>query len=269
MIHRLAEADRAAATALLRHAPAFNLYLLSNLETYGCNADFCQFWADLDGRGRVRAVLNRYMAGWTLYGLPQADWAGLGAVVDSHPITAQRLQDNPGGVETFLPYLHRYRACWLREEALMRLDQRAFRAVEAQRHISVRRATLDDLPALIAFYADAEQMARPPAAVERPLRDRRIWIAEQEGTVAAAALTNAEIAGQAMIGGVYTAPAARGQGLSQAVVSALCRELLAEGKEPVLYWENPIAGAVYRKLGFHQIGVWRSIRLEIVDADGP
>jgi predicted GNAT family acetyltransferase len=77
----------------------------------------------------------------------------------------------------------------------------------------------------------------------------------------AAALTNAETDSLAMIGGVYTPPEWRGRGLSQAVCAALCADLLAAALTPVLYWKTPSAGAVYRKLGFQTIGVWRAVRL--------
>ncbi|MEZ4640331.1 MAG: GNAT family N-acetyltransferase [Caldilineaceae bacterium] len=75
-------------------------------------------------------------------------------------------------------------------------------------------------------------------------------------------MTIAETADQAKIGGVFTHPRARGRGLGQAVVSALCAELLAHEKQPVLYWVNPIAGAIYRKLGFRTVGNWRAVRLQ-------
>lgn len=128
--------------------------------------------------------------------------------------------------------------------------------------VTVRAATLDDLDRLIRFYADADEMSRRPAGVEDPLRHRRIWLAEADGEICAAALTNAEIREQAMIGGVFTPPAHRGRGYSQAVVSALCQVLMDEGRQPVLYWINPVAGGVYSKLGFRAIGRWRAVRLQ-------
>ena len=130
------------------------------------------------------------------------------------------------------------------------------------RGASVRRALRKDLPALIAFYSDAEHMTRLPGAVERPLRDTRIWLAEWQKQILSVALTNAETKNLAMIGGVYTRPNARGYGLSQAVCSALSAELLSNRKQPILYWETPEAGRVYRKLGFKTVGDWRSVLLE-------
>ena len=123
MIRRLGESDRASVTALLSAAPQLNLYLLGNLEANGFDADFCEFFGDVVD-GRVRGVVNRYMTGWTVYGEADADLGGLGEVVDSYPTVAERLQDNPGGIASFLPYLQRYVASSLTEDNLMAIASR-------------------------------------------------------------------------------------------------------------------------------------------------
>ena len=143
----------------------------------------------------------------------------------------------------------------------MTLETTDFRPQSSASGITIRRADRDDLPALIDLYADAGHMSRSATAVERPLRDTRLWLAEVSGHIRSTALTNAETAELAMIGGVYTPPAFRGQGLSQAVCSALCNDLLTDSKQPILYWDTPAAGAVYRKLGFASVGKWRSVWL--------
>ncbi len=262
MIRALGRADYDGTVRLLGMSPPLNLYMLGNLEKHGFEADFCQFWGDFGDEERAnaapRAVLNRYMSGWSVYGLPDADWGGLAAVMDAHAQAGTRLQDNPGGVTSFLPFLRRYAVEQVTEEELMALRAEDFRPARPPSNCEVRRATLADLDALAALYAEAEHMTRTRAAVERPLRHTRVWAALTGSEMRAAALTNAETSGLAMIGGVYTLPAWRGRGLSQAVCSALCAELLSEGVQPFLYWDTPAAGAVYRKLGFHRVGVWRS-----------
>src|SRR3954464_4603478 len=107
MIRRLGEADRASLNQLLSADEALNLYLMGNLAMIGFDTDFCEFYGDVVDN-RVRAVVNRYMTGWTVYGDDGADWVGLGHLVDAHAVEATRLQDNPGGVPSFTPYLHRY-----------------------------------------------------------------------------------------------------------------------------------------------------------------
>jgi predicted GNAT family acetyltransferase len=267
MIRSLTEADRAATVQLLANAPHFNLYMLGNLEKLGFTNPICEFWGDVverTGVTTIRAVLNRYMMGWTVYGVAESDWSALGAILDQHPAGATRLQDNPGGIDSFLPYLQRYQAEKIKIEEVMALDPADFQPIPAPADVVIRRGTLADLSQLVAFYANAEHLSRSPAAVERPLHDTRLWLAEDAGTIVATALTNAETSHLAMIGGVYTPPAMRGRGLSQAVCSALCAELMAAQKQPILYWDTPAAGAVYRKLGFCATGTWRSVWLHSV-----
>jgi predicted GNAT family acetyltransferase len=265
MIRKLVETDRSTAVALLAESPQMNLYPLGNMEALGFNNEVCEFLGDFaDGTGALRGVLNRYMNGWTIWGSRDADWSALAHAIDTHPIVAARLQDNPGGIDSILPFLRRYRASTVSIEELMSLAPEDFRDVTPPQGVTIRRASMADLPRLIELYRNAGHMRRTPAQIENPLRSRRIWLAEIGQVIPAAALTNAETRDLAMIGGVYTDPAYRNQGLSSAVCSALARELLEERKMPVLYWETPAAGAVYRKLGFRPVGNWRSIRLERV-----
>jgi predicted GNAT family acetyltransferase len=264
MIRPLTAADLPVAVALLMRDPAHNLYMLGNLETLGLGDPICAFWGDFGQHGApgsLRGLANRYMVNWGVYGAADADWPALAGLLDADA-GAARLQDNPGGVPSLLPLLARHRAARVEEEELVQLDAADFRPQPAPPGVEVRRATLDDLPELVALYRDAGSMSRSPLGVERPLRDTQVWVALRDGRIAAAALTNAETGALAMVGGVYTPPFQRGRGLSQAVCSALCAALLASGKTPVLYWENPAAGAVYRKLGFRAVGLWRSVWLE-------
>jgi predicted GNAT family acetyltransferase len=260
MIRRLGEPDRASINQLLSADEAHNLYLMGNLTTIGFEADFCDFYGDVVDN-RVRAVVNRYMTGWTIYGESEADWVGLGQLVDAHAVEATRLSDNPGGVPSFLPYLHRYHADRVIEDQLMELPEGALRPVGPREGFVVRKATLNDLDGLITLYADAGDMARSASGVELPLRDHHLWLGLRHGVVVASALTNAETERLAMIGGVFTRPEWRGNGLSQAVCSGLCMELVATGRKPFLYWHEPAAGHIYAKLGFSAIGTWRSVRL--------
>lgn len=263
MIRRLSEKDRSQVLRLLRRDSSYNLYMISNVEQLGFETDYCIFWGDFakDSDTGLRGLVNRYMLGWSVFGLQGACWSALAQVIDSDSVIASRLQDNPGGVESLLPYLATYETERVVGEEMMVLDAADFRMRSVPEGFEIRRAILADLDALVEFYAEAGLMARSRAAVVRPLRDLRVWIALKRGTLCAAALTNAETEQTAMIGGVLTASAYRGQGLSQAVCSALCCDLLREGKQPVLYWESPAAGAVYRNLGFRAIGTWRSVWL--------
>lgn len=135
MIRLLTEAERPALLALLNNEPSYNLYMLGNLEKLGFDHELCQFWGDFGpselGAAVLRGVINRYMVGWSIYGRPDADWAALAHVLDTHPLQAERLQDNPGGTPSLLPYLQRYTAVKLELEEVMDLPKTNFRPIVA------------------------------------------------------------------------------------------------------------------------------------------
>ncbi len=248
----LREADRAALRSLAGEQPEQNLFLLGNLETLGFGEPFCTFWGDFGADGTLRGVANRYFTGWVVYGRTDADWPALAALIDGDA-NAERLQDNPGGVPSLLPFLQRYTAEQVHVEELMRLAAADFRPQPTPAGWRVRRATLEDLDALATFFTDAGDMSRSRAGTERPLQDGLVYVAENEThEIGAAAMTNALLRRAphlAMVGGVYTTPEQRGRGLSRAVCSTLCASLLADGVTPVLYWKHPAAGHVYRQSG--------------------
>ncbi len=79
--------------------------------------------------------------------------------MDDHPEAGTRLQDNPGGIGSFLPFLRRYAVDQVTEEELMALRTEDFRPASTLPNCEVRRATLADLDALAALYAEAEHMS--------------------------------------------------------------------------------------------------------------
>ncbi len=65
-----------------------------------------------------------------------------------------------------------------------------------------------------------------------------------------------------MIGGVFTPAPWRRRGYASAALTHLCARLLAQGKQPCLFYDNPAAGVIYRRLGFEDIGPWHLVFLE-------
>lgn len=145
---------------------------------------------------------------------------------------------------------------------LCRLPPAAFRP-EAKEGApgEIRRAAVADIPALTALHLAAPDQFENPsgASRERMLRAaltdgwRRIYLAcSPTGQVVAAAQTSAEGRELAVIGGVVTHPAWRGQGYGSAVTAHLCAALLAEGRQPYLFYSrtNGAAARAYEKVGF-------------------
>ena len=86
----------------------------------------------------------------------------------------------------------------------------------------------------------------------RALERQRVILARANGIPVAKAGTNARGFAYDQIGGVYTAPSWRGQGLATALVSRISRELMNEGRKVVLFVkpDNEPARRAYEKAGF-------------------
>jgi predicted GNAT family acetyltransferase len=100
-------------------------------------------------------------------------------------------------------------------------------------------------------------MRRDADSIRRCIEHNRIYITEVDGQVVSAALTNVETKDLAMIGGVFTPEPLRNKGYASAAMSALCTSLISDGRQPCLFYDNPAAGTIYRRLGFAEIGPWR------------
>jgi len=96
----------------------------------------------------------------------------------------------------------------------------------------------------------------------RPIKDGsgRTCFIRRDGRPVSAASSAAETKSMAMVVGVGTLKEYRKRGYASLCVSALCRPLLEEEKAAYLFYDNPDAGRIYRRLGFREIGKWLSAR---------
>jgi predicted GNAT family acetyltransferase len=93
------------------------------------------------------------------------------------------------------------------------------------------------------------------AAVDRRLREERLWVWE-DGDVASMALATRPVAGVVRIGWVYTPVEQRGRGYATACVAALSDHVLTnEANTCILYTElaNPTSNAIYKRVGYEPV----------------
>ena len=74
------------------------------------------------------------------------------------------------------------------------------------------------------------------------------------------AATYAEIPEIGVIGGVLTTPKYQGKGFSKGTLSAICQELLSEGKEVFSRFSIPPAIKMHFGVGFEKVGDWVTLK---------
>lgn len=265
--------DDAAARRFLQDDHGYGLFITGNLLSYGFGYGDVRYWgqfrqhvgaagqADLDLTGLLMFTGESA----TLYAPPGVNVDLLIALALQEPLHFIMGRDDLMDVaEAQAP------------RPVVRTETHYFADLTARRftrseltlpaQTSVRRGTLRDIEGLARLYYGATGFEDLTFAQVRNVMTNRVtrlrtFLVERQGEILAAASTSAESYTAAMIGGVWTAPWARGRGISTTVVGALCGELLRERKRPYLFYltENGPAERVYEKLGFHVTGGWRVI----------
>jgi predicted GNAT family acetyltransferase len=274
MIRLLKEADRWQTLELLIREPAFNLFLIGDIENYGMAAPFQQVWGDFDSRGLLQAVLLRYYNSFLAYAPNHCDLRGFARtirkqmraeILSGHAETIERFQPLLGGgrlKQTHYAELPNTAASLTLSPSFQPLSPSLLPPPTTDASQAMpRKATLADVPAIFALKRQIAEFRLVPTAEEsfrRALsigagRSYLIWA---NGKVVSIASTTAENSRSAMVVGVCTHPDYRRQGLATACIQALCRELLNEGKLLCLFYDNPQAGSIYRRLGFRELGKW-------------
>nr|WP_304362706.1 GNAT family N-acetyltransferase [Bacillus pseudomycoides] len=64
----------------------------------------------------------------------------------------------------------------------------------------------------------------------------------------------------AMVVGVCTHPSHRGRGYASLILQKMIWDFTQEGRTLCLFYNNPAAGRIYKRLGFKDIGTWTMYR---------
>ncbi len=129
--------------------------------------------------------------------------------------------------------------------------------------LKVRRATTFDVRSLFPLqreYEKEEVLLNPEKfnstasflTLQKNLRKELIYLAEIDGVPVAKAGTNARGINYYQIGGVFTLPSLRGQGIGRAIMQVLMWEIAQKKKHLSLFVKrsNPAAIKLYTNLGF-------------------
>ncbi len=280
MIRRLTEGDREQVLDLLIPESALNLLIIGDIENNGFEAEFQELWGDYAPDGKLRAVLLRYYGSFIPYAPGEFDLDGLARVLLRHKDLMTALSGLDRVIRPFeaypglVPENARKRALFFVElrdaERLAGPVRKLPGSAELGREPAGKgrgllgepeRVTADDVPAFLELWRQVEGFVLTEDAERSSRREleqgaSRVYVFREGGRVVATVKTTAETDSAAMIVGVATHPGYRRRGLATRLLIRLCRELLAEGKRPCLFYDNPRAGGIYRRLGFTDVGMW-------------
>ena len=258
MIRRLIETDRQKTMEFVSQKPAENVFIIGDIEGHGFHSTIQTLWGDFNVQGNLRAVLLKYDTSFIIYAPKDFDAKGLANIVNTDS-TFSYLSGMEEIVNKLTPYITKqlkkprvlYYAKCESDELLPSIPS----------EITLERAQVEDAQAIISLMKAIPEFAAGNYSVENKKVQLgkglgRAYFIKEQGTIISCASSTAENSQSAMIVGVGTLPQYQKRGLATHCMSMICRELLVENKMLCLFYDNPSAGVIYKRIGFVDIGKW-------------
>ncbi len=264
MIRKLVEADRKQLLEFVCKKPAENLFIIGDVEAFGFGNEFQTIWGQFNDSEELVAVLLKYETNYIPYAEGQYDIYGFAEIINSDPNMRELsgLKEVVEKLEPLIPKKKRsgnsfyYAKC-----------QRLLEIKSDEKIVKVEKLSLDELEENVDLLKGVPEFQTSNITVESKKRTiqngtGRTYFIRVNGEMATTASSTAENSTSAMIIAVATKEKFKRQGLATDCMIKLCKDLLAEGKELCLFYDNPAAGKIYKRLGFEDIGFWNMYRYE-------
>ena len=258
MIRRLNQIDHEICMKLLKTRSAENLFIIGDIEGYGYDQEFQKLWGDFNENGELIAVLLKYEGNYIPFASKSFDARGFAEIISDDPgfRMMSGLKHITEEIEPFLtqPLKSKRQTYYAKCSGLkMNVDQ-----VDIS---NVLQAQPNDVEELVKLLNSIPEFSSSTITVETKLRGlkdntARSFFIVEDGEMVSSASTAAENSSSAMVVAVATLENYKKKGFATKCMLKLCSQLLQEGKELCLFYDNPEAGAIYKRIGFEDIGFW-------------
>lgn len=258
LIRKLTTDDYAVCQELLSKKPAENLFIIGDIENFGFEQDFQKLWGEFNSSGQLMAILLKYRSNYICYSEEKFDSKGFASIINRDP-DFHELSGLKSITDQILPYIERpvpkTRTLHYAKCEHLKLQK------ENTPSEQVQLATLDTIPEIAELHRKIEEFS-PKNDMEESMakgietHSARTFYLRKNHKIVSCASTTAENSMSAMVVGVCTDPSHTKRGYASRCMMRLCEELLEEGKMLCLFYDNPKAGNIYKRLGFEDIGMW-------------
>ncbi|UFT98978.1 GNAT family N-acetyltransferase [Radiobacillus kanasensis] len=263
MIRQLTAQDDVQCQQLIKKYPAENLFIIGDIEAFGYDQPFQTLWGDFEEDGSLRAVLLRYEKNFIPFAEGTFDAEGFAHIINEaeagvHVSGLKQVTDQ------VTPYIQKP-ITFTREMYYAKCsDKKKLPDLPTER---VKLAGTEDLIGWRNLMTAIPEFVNSDINLESKKRNiekgvSRIFFIEEDGEMVSTAATEAENSLSAMIVAVGTVEKAKRKGYATICLTKLCTDLLDEGKELCLFYDNPEAGAIYKRIGFEDIGTWVMTKLD-------
>jgi len=246
--------------------PEMNLFTIGDIEAFGLESDKCQVFL-YEEKERIKSTILLYHSYMTLYFnefgfdlTPVAEKINQlikngATVLSGKKEVIDAIQGHLNGKIKSVS-----RDYFAKCEHLNKLDMVSYDKVQY--------AGVDHAQEIVELFDSIPEFKgnTPVDVMKQALLDgsRKTTIVKIKNKICSTASLTAETKNSGMIIGVATHPKGdhRRKGFASACVSKLVDDLKKSGKTACLFYDNPEAGSIYKKIGFRDIGFWVMVRFE-------
>lgn len=257
MIRLLTEAEKPYTLEFLRQDPAFNIFIIGDIEHFGMQTDFLRVYGDFEDMA-LKSVFLRYRS-HAIYYAPD-DRFNMNYLSTFQEDPFKFISGRRSAMIQIKAFLW---GCKIKETSFMEIKKASGMLVDHHHEFKVAQDEIafgmiyDLLEAIEEFSTSS--IGKDVFVSERmaSLKMGMTLYIEKDGKAIATAQTTAETMTHAMVIGVATDKNYRCLGYATALMSELIRRYLIEkGKSLCLFYDNVEAGSIYQRMGFRKIGDW-------------
>ena len=261
MIRKLTKKDHEQVFAYLKEEAALNLFIIGDIEAFGYDKDFQELWGVFKENGTLKSILLRFHDSFIPYSKEEF------VVTDYEALLSAYKPLKLSGKSTIVERFETVSSIQLGTKNEMYfcecLDADNLPSTPAQE--TIKLATLDDVERIMQLRSNIAEFPTAHES-EKILRQAietntgRTYYIEKDDAIIASASTSAENSLSAMVVGVCTHPNYRGNGFASLILQKMIQDFTKEGRTLCLFYNNPAAGRIYKRLGFKDIGMWTMYR---------
>lgn len=261
MMRKLTKKDHEQVFAYLKEEAALNLFIIGDIEAFGYDTDFQELWGVFKENGTLKSILLRFHDSFIPYSKEEL------VTTDYETILSAYKPLKLSGKSTIVERFETASSLQLGSKNEMYfcecIDADNLPSTPAQE--TIKLATLDDVERIMQLRSSIDEFPTAHES-EKILRQAletntgRTYYIEKDGAIIASASTSAENSLSAMVVGVCTHPNYRENGFASLILQKMIQDFTKESRTLCLFYNNPTAGRIYKRLGFKDIGMWTMYR---------
>ncbi len=263
MIRLLTQADHEHVMALVSDKPAENLFIIGDIEAFGYDAEIQQLWGQFE-EDTLIAILLRYDRNFIPYSKRDFyDVDGFADIILQHDGDFEL----SGLLEVVAPLKEKFQFKTYRDSTLYYAKCEKLAYDTKQRDYSnVTTLQPHEYEENIDMLKSIPEFVHGAFSIEVRKREaknntgRTYILRNDEDVMVASASTTAENSQSAMIVSVGTNPPYKRKGYATICMEKLCSDMFKTGRTLCLFYDNPEAGRIYKRLGFEDSGYWSMTR---------